>query len=136
MGAFVFDPIPGFYRYPVITLDFNSLYPTTMITYNISPETLVYGNVTDDVSIVNVITDNTTSNEPMIDFINGTVERQIKFYKGMQGIFPSILENLLSERKKVKKMMIRTDPLTYKLLDAKQKSLKVVANSLYGLLGA
>lgn len=41
MGAFVFDPIPGFYRYPIITLDFNSLYPSTMITYNISPEKLL-----------------------------------------------------------------------------------------------
>lgn len=41
MGAFVFDPVPGFYRYPTITLDFNSLYPSVMITYNISPETLL-----------------------------------------------------------------------------------------------
>lgn len=39
-GAKVFDPIPGMY-YKVVPLDFKSLYPSTMIAYNIDYSTLV-----------------------------------------------------------------------------------------------
>lgn len=39
-GAYVFEPLPGFYRY-VCAFDFASLYPSTMRQFNISPDTLV-----------------------------------------------------------------------------------------------
>jgi len=39
-GAKVFDPIPGMYE-KVVPLDFSSLYPSTMIAYNIDYSTLV-----------------------------------------------------------------------------------------------
>ena len=37
-GAFVFEPIPGVYK-NVLTLDYASLYPTTIRQFNISPDT-------------------------------------------------------------------------------------------------
>ena len=40
-GAFVFDTIAGFYQNGVMSFDFNSLYPNTIATVNISPETMV-----------------------------------------------------------------------------------------------
>lgn len=40
VGAVVFPPIAGLY-YKVVPFDFNSLYPTTIIAYNISWDTLV-----------------------------------------------------------------------------------------------
>lgn len=40
-GAFVFPTTAGYYRNGVVSYDFNSLYPNTMITLNISPETYV-----------------------------------------------------------------------------------------------
>jgi len=40
-GAHVFKPILGRYTRPVTALDFSSLYPSIMMAYNISPETLV-----------------------------------------------------------------------------------------------
>lgn len=40
-GAVVIDPIVGFYRIPVITLDFRSLYPSIMMCWNICYSTKV-----------------------------------------------------------------------------------------------
>ena len=40
-GAFVFEPIPGVYN-NVLTLDYASLYPTTMRQFNISPDTFKF----------------------------------------------------------------------------------------------
>ena len=39
-GAFVFPPEPGMYK-NVVSFDANSLYPNTMITLNLSPETKI-----------------------------------------------------------------------------------------------
>lgn len=40
MGAYVFDPVPGKYEY-VVSFDFSSLYPSTIIAYNIDYSTWV-----------------------------------------------------------------------------------------------
>lgn len=40
-GAFVFPTIPGRYSKGIATVDFNSLYPNTIISINLSPETYV-----------------------------------------------------------------------------------------------
>ena len=40
-GAFVFEPTPGVYKDGIATVDFNSLYPSTIRALNISPETYV-----------------------------------------------------------------------------------------------
>ena len=40
-GAFVFEPIPGLYKDGIATVDFNSLYPSSIRACNLSPETYV-----------------------------------------------------------------------------------------------
>jgi DNA polymerase elongation subunit (family B) len=40
-GAFVFPPIPGLYRGGIMTVDFSSLYPSSIRAGNFSPETYV-----------------------------------------------------------------------------------------------
>jgi len=40
-GAFVVDPKSGFYRSPIATLDFSSLYPSIMMAHNLCYTTLV-----------------------------------------------------------------------------------------------
>ena len=40
-GAYVLDPIPGFYDQPIATLDFASLYPSIMRAHNLCYTTLV-----------------------------------------------------------------------------------------------
>lgn len=53
------------------------------------------------------------------------------------GILPSILEHLLSTRKKVKDALkIEKDSFKRKVLDGRQLALKITANSVYGFTGA
>lgn len=40
-GAYVFEPIPGLYKGGICTVDFNSLYPSSIQAMNLSPETYV-----------------------------------------------------------------------------------------------
>jgi DNA polymerase elongation subunit (family B) len=47
-GAIVLDPTPGFYTVPVGVADFASLYPSTIISENISHDTLVWVKDYDD----------------------------------------------------------------------------------------
>lgn len=40
-GAYVLEPITGFYNVPVATLDFSSLYPSIMMAHNLCYSTLI-----------------------------------------------------------------------------------------------
>lgn len=43
-GAYVLDPMVGFYKEPIATLDFASLYPSIMMAHNLCYTTLVNAN--------------------------------------------------------------------------------------------
>jgi len=43
-GAFVIEPVKGFYNSPIAILDFASLYPSIMIAHNLCYCTLLPGN--------------------------------------------------------------------------------------------
>lgn len=63
--------------------------------------------------------------------------RYAQFPDNKKAIMPSILEELLSARKSTKKQMSKeTDPFMKNILDKRQLSIKVTANSLYGQTGA
>jgi DNA polymerase elongation subunit (family B) len=60
-----------------------------------------------------------------------------KHKNGQLGIIPNILSDLLSARKKTKKLMKNEeDPFKKSILDGLQQAYKVTANSLYGQTGA
>jgi DNA polymerase elongation subunit (family B) len=40
-GAIVLEPHKGHYKDPIIVYDFKSLYPSCIISYNISPDTYI-----------------------------------------------------------------------------------------------
>jgi DNA polymerase delta subunit 1 len=42
-GATVIEPCKGYYKLPVVTLDFSSLYPSIMMAHNLCYTTLVSG---------------------------------------------------------------------------------------------
>ena len=63
--------------------------------------------------------------------------RFAQFPKGDKAIMPSILQELLAARKATKKQMAKeSDPFMKNILDKRQLSIKVTANSLYGQTGA
>ncbi len=114
-GGFVIEPKKGLHSM-VLVLDFKSMYPSLIRTYNICPTTLLIGN--EDVEHI------TTPNGSM--FVKPSVRR---------GVIPSILENLMEERSKVKKMARNADEKTRKMLDLKQFAIKTLANAFYGYFG-
>ena len=69
--------------------------------------------------------------DDQIDNVEDKIRRQTSF-----ATLPSILKNLVEERKSVKNQQkLEKDKFKHSLLEIKQKSLKITANSLYGYLG-
>jgi DNA polymerase delta subunit 1 len=122
-GATVLDPIKDYYQVPIATLDFASLYPSIMQAYNLCYSTLVnpgdVGNL--DPSIYK------KSDNGHV-FVHSTVKK---------GILPTILEELLTARKRAKKDM-KNAPTEFEraVQNGRQLALKVSANSVYGFTGA
>jgi len=111
-GAFVIEPERGLHE-NVAELDFASMYPSIMVAFNISPDTL----------------------SPNGEYI--APEVGYRFKKQPDGFFKRILISLIKRRQEIKKIMKNmneNDP-NYKLLDIKQQTLKILTNSFYGYMG-
>ena len=112
-GGLVISPLPGIHE-DVYVLDFSSMYPSIMIKYNIGPDTLVKGECED--CFVSPI--------------------GYKFRKEPTGLYKNVLQKLLEERKEVKRKMEKTtDEYEKRVLDTRQRALKVMANAFYGYMG-
>jgi DNA polymerase elongation subunit (family B) len=149
-GAYVFPPSPGVYEW-VVPFDFSSLYPTTIIAYNIDYSTLVLDpKVPDDQCHVIEWEDHIGC--PHDTIVHATKPTKIlcahhrfRFKKEPQGVIPSLLKHLLDMRSRTKKQMkqitsrsdIDKDQLEvlHTSLDKRQLAYKVSANSMYGAMG-
>jgi len=129
-GATVFDPTKGIHYEPIIVGDYSSLYPSCMIERNFSHDSIVLDPLYDNLPEYTYI--NQTYNNP-----DGT-KTTCRYAQGKnKSIIPRILQKLLSERKKFKKMMDSEPDLFRKaVLDGLQLAYKVTANSLYGQCGS
>jgi DNA polymerase I len=114
-GGAVFDPITGV-REMVSVLDLKSLYPMAMVTINASPETKAPDSY-----------DGETYHAP-----NGQ-----EFVEEPDGIIREMVDELLSEREQKKARRNEHDPGSeaYGQYDRQQQAVKVIMNSLYGVLG-
>jgi DNA polymerase elongation subunit (family B) len=115
-GGAVFDPITGV-KENVSVLDLKSLYPMCMVTINASPETKVDPEAYDG----------DTYHAP-----NGT-----HFRKEPDGVIREMVDELLEEREVKKAERNANDPGSeaYEQYDREQQAVKVIMNSLYGVLG-
>ena len=122
-GATVLEAKQGFYRTPVATLDFASLYPSIMMAHNLCYCTLV------PPGRVAAMDPDTVTRCPTGDvFVKPGL---------CKGVLPEILEELLSARKRAKAdLKAATDPFVKAVLDGRQLALKISANSVYGFTGA
>ena len=113
-GAFVLEPERGLHE-NVVCLDFASMYPSIMISFNISPDTL--------------------SRENCDCFVAPEVGH--KFLKRPDGFFKRILKMLIERRREIKRQMKELDFSSpqYLLLNIKQETLKILTNSFYGYTG-
>jgi DNA polymerase elongation subunit (family B) len=162
-GAIVLTPTPGFYfKSPIGVADFASLYPSTIISENISHDTLVwakdydldgnfvgyaYGSeetvVPDAVAWTDIdfdiwgVKEGDTRKNPEKVKRGLRVCRYAQFAGDAKGTLPDIVQKLLAARKaKRKEAEKETDPFKKALLDAEQLAYKLTANSLYGQLGS
>jgi DNA polymerase elongation subunit (family B) len=127
-GAAIIDPIPGIYD-NCIVLDFASLYPSIIIAMNLCYTTLIHPDVDVADSECNVI-------EPEQEENSVVCKYRHRWYKRKKGIFPQMLEQLLSERRAVRaKLEVTKDKTQKLLLDKRQNALKIMANSGYGFFG-
>jgi DNA polymerase elongation subunit (family B) len=161
-GAVVLVPEPNFYTSPVGVCDFASLYPSTIISENISYDMLVwvkdfaldgtllsesYGSTADEqyappgtqwtdieFDILSAKPGDTRKN-PVKEKV-GT--RVCRFAQPKEkGTLPKIVAKLLAARKAKRVEITKTsDPFKKALLDAEQNAYKITANSLYGQLGS
>ena len=115
-GGAVFEPISGV-KEMVSVLDLRSLYPMCMVTINASPETKVDPQSYDGETYV----------AP-----NGT-----HFRKEPDGMIRKMVDELLEEREQKKSLRNEYDPGSdaYETFDRQQSAVKVIMNSLYGVLG-
>ncbi|MCJ7562378.1 MAG: DNA polymerase II, partial [Thermoplasmata archaeon] len=112
-GGYVHDITPGLHHW-VLTLDFRSMYPSTIISKNICFTTLH-----PDGSIVS------PSGARFLD----KSERV--------GLLPRILENLMAERAATKKAMKDAETAEEKdYYDGLQDAIKILMNSFYGVLAS
>jgi DNA polymerase I len=115
-GGFVIEPEKGLHS-SVIVLDFKSMYPSLIRTYNICPTTLAAG-----------------SENP--EFIKSPSGAMFVPESMRKGIVPRILERLMKERQAVKREMKKeTSPSRLREMKAKQFALKIMANASYGYFG-
>lgn len=153
-GAIVLPPKIGMYlEQPIPVLDFNSLYPSNMIAYNLSPDTIVYvkkynndGRLTYQwpekiPDTVGFKVDEISYDER--DDSGKSIGRvkcgfaQPREDGSNTGLLPLTLDILLKKRKETRKLMEQTEDDAQKsVLNGLQLAYKVVANSVYGQCGS
>ena len=124
-GATVIEPISGFYKQPVSVLDFESLYPSIMIYFNLCPSVLLLDH---DKA-------NTVPHDSHKILHGASFEKEYKFAKHTTGVLPELLRHLLKTRKAVKAQMNTATGFEKFVLNGRQNALKVVCNSVYGFCG-
>ncbi|KAL5119589.1 DNA-directed DNA polymerase delta [Pleosporales sp. CAS-2024a] len=125
-GATVIEPKRGYYKQPIATLDFASLYPSIMQAHNLCYTTWLDRQTVEKLKL--------KKDDDYIVTPNGDMFCTAKTRKGL---LSQILEELLGARKRAKReLAVETDPFKKAVLNGRQLALKVSANSVYGLTGA
>jgi DNA polymerase elongation subunit (family B) len=101
-GAYVKEPIPGKYDW-IVSFDLTSLYPSLIMQYNISPETLL------DEKYPGITVDKLLNKEIVIENIEGKCvsANGCMYDTTKRGIFPELVENIFNDRQFFKKEMLK-----------------------------
>jgi DNA polymerase elongation subunit (family B) len=168
-GAIVLPPKCSLYlEEPVACVDYSSLYPSSMISENISPDSKVWTKEYDlDDNLIEEMGEKDETgkfiydNYPGYKYVDITYDtykwqhknnnpksamEKVKVgykvcrfaqYPEGKAILPSILEECLAARKATRKLIPQQkDDFMKNVLDKRQLSIKVTANSIYGQTGA
>ena len=143
-GGHVKEPYVGMHKH-VVSFDLNSLYPSIIMQFNMSPETIL-NQYSPELDVETVLS------KPMLkrpDNVAIAVGGQ-HFDISKQGVLPKIIEEMYTERVEVKKDMIKYQKQLQNaeekqeifdlqkqisLAENRQMAIKILLNSLYGALG-
>ena len=154
-GGFVMEPRPGLYE-DVVTYDANSLYPNTIITLNISPETKI-GKIVkiDDEKYTlklsnnkNVVLEKEKFDKLVQKEKLSISEANVLYTQKIKGVVPNLIDGLYQERvaaknkmgDAAKKLSLTNDSKEIERLkeeindnDTLSNVYKVILNSIYGV---
>jgi len=103
-GGYVKEPVVGLHN-NIAVFDFRSLYPSIIVTFNISPETI---------------------NQ------RGYKVPGLKYsFSKKEGFVPSVVKELIEKRMQIKEKM--KNGKNIEQLDEEQKAIKIIANATYGM---
>jgi DNA polymerase elongation subunit (family B) len=140
-GAYVKEPIPGMYDW-IVSFDLTSLYPSLIMEFNISPETLIEEK--HPTTSVDKVLNQEITFEMYKDYAvcpNGSMYR-----KDVRGFLPELMEKIFKERSIYKKKMLvakqQYEKTPTKELEKEiarcnniQMARKIQLNSAYGSVG-
>lgn len=138
VGGYVKEPETGLHE-NIVQFDFRSLYPSIIISKNVSPDTLVAKaqgviECIDEEIDVQENAGTGYSNNCNNDEYHIAPEYGYKFLKEPPGFIPSVIGHVLTERSRLKQKMNDTeDPMEKKILNVQQDALKRLANTMYGV---
>ncbi len=138
-GATVLSAQVGSHFAPVSCNDFASLYPSTIISYNLSPDTYITNKNYLEITEYDKFEWDGGKKLYYFKKHEGVDNHDAEYQKSRKGrgIIPRILIKLLQSRKDVKKLMEKEkDPFQKSLLDGLQLSYKLTCNSIYGQTGS
>lgn len=119
VGGLVLSPKSGLHD-NIAVLDFKSMYPSLMIAYNLSPDTYV------------------AEGDPVPEGgVNVAPEVKHRFRKKPDGFYKEVLLYLIGVRDKIRPKLktLSRKSAEYRVLDARQKAVKVLTNASYGYAG-
>jgi DNA polymerase elongation subunit (family B) len=150
-GGFVRDPEKGIQK-AIVSFDVNSLYPNTIITLNISPETKLGKVVTGEVGSTPEVTiklvngkTHTLSTEKFKAFLQkekiSLSKAGVMYSQTSKGVIPNLIDQIYKERVDTKNELLKLKKtgkkdkqtelkLTY--YNTLQYTLKILLNSIYG----
>jgi DNA polymerase elongation subunit (family B) len=145
-GGFVKDPHVGIHD-NVVSFDLNSLYPSIIMQYNMSPETISSGEITQfDIETV-------LAKGARPDKRGKALAANGQYFEtNRPGIVPFIIDEMYKERVEIKQEMINAQKELQKvdkedkqemyrierniaIAENRQMSIKILLNSLYGAMG-
>ena len=145
-GGYVKEPIIGLHR-NVVSFDLNSLYPSLIMQYNMSPETIATG------EMANLDVDSILNNPSIVNNNGKAIAANGQYFNiNKLGVLPKIINDLYTERVDIKKAMLDSQRELQKvdkndkqdlyrierditINENRQMAIKILLNSLYGALG-
>ena len=126
-GAIVLDPEDKTFD-NVVVLDYASLYPNTIITFNISPDTLLKGKQLDEAKQKGI---------PCSDLTSVMDGEKVGYRLDFMGMIPKAVKMLIDKRMEYKQLYktAQDDDPNKVEYDLKQWNYKIIINSIYGYLG-